>query len=88
MNQQKHWLLRPETIRKLWIGGFAILALTVMAEAFIKNHPYFTMESIFGFAAWFGLSTCVAMVLAAKVLGILLKRSDRYYDEPEKDQDS
>jgi hypothetical protein len=86
MTEQKHWLVRPETIRKLWIGGFVILAITVIAEFFIELHPHFTIEGSFGFNAWFGLATCVAMVVAAKVLGVMLKRADTYY-EPEDDND-
>lgn len=81
MNDQKHWLVRPETIRLLWIVGGVILALTVIAEAFVDLHPHFPIEGIFGFNAWYGLLVCVAMVLGAKVLGILLKRTDSYYDE-------
>ena len=38
------------------------------------------MESWFGFNAWYGFGTCVAMVVAAKLLGTFLKRNDRYYE--------
>ena len=47
-----HWLARPETIRKLWIVFIAILALTVVAELFIKRKAYFGFDEIFGFYAW------------------------------------
>lgn len=80
-NREKHWLVRPETIRKLWIGGSAILALTVLFEIFVHRHPHFTVESWFGFNAWYGLVTCAAMVIVAKGLGVFLKRKDTFYDE-------
>lgn len=79
MNERKHWLVRPETISKLWVAGFAVLAITVIAEFFVEFHPIFSGEGIFGFNAWFGLATCVAMVVTAKALGVMLKRSDAYY---------
>jgi hypothetical protein len=36
---------------------------------------------VFGFHAWYGLLACAAMILVAKVLGMLLKRPDTYYEE-------
>ena len=77
---QKHWLVRPENIRKLWIVFIIILALTVIAKFFVENHPHFDIESVLAFNAWYGFLACVAMVVAAKALGVLLKRKDTYYD--------
>lgn len=78
---EKHWLVHPETIKKLWIGGCAILALTVVGQLLVELHPHFEFEGWFAFNAVFGFLSCVAMVLFAKVLGNLLKRKDSYYDE-------
>jgi hypothetical protein len=75
-----HWLARPETIRKLWIVFIAILALTVVAELFIKRKAYFGIDEIFGFYAWYGFIGCVFLVAFSKALGALLKRDDSYYD--------
>lgn len=77
---KKHWLVRPENIRLLWRFFIFILALTVAAEFLIHPHPYFWIDGTFGFHAWYGLSTCVAMVVLAKGLGKFLKRKDTYYD--------
>jgi hypothetical protein len=74
-----HWLLRPRTIRGLWIGGSGVLALLVLADFFIHAHAYFGVDGSFGFYAWYGLLTCLAMVLGAKALGVWLKRGDDYY---------
>ena len=79
--RQKHWLVRPATIRKLWIGFIAVLALTVVAGFFVHQHESFGIEDTFAFFAWYGFITCVAMVVLAKVLGIFLKRPDTYYEE-------
>lgn len=76
-----HWLTRPETIRKLWILFAAILAVTVLADLFVVHHPQFGLDGTFGFGAWFGFASCVALVLLAKLLGIFLKRPDTYYDD-------
>lgn len=75
-----HWLVRPETIRLLWIVSLTVLGLTVLADLFVEHHPHFGIDGTFGFAAWFGFVSCVAMIAVAKLLGALLKRSDTYYD--------
>jgi hypothetical protein len=80
-DQRRHWLVRPRTIRRLWIGFALILAALVLADGVIHPHPAFGVDGSFGFYAWYGLLTCIAMVLVAKALGVLLKRRDDYYDE-------
>lgn len=75
-----HWLVRPATIRLLWIVFIVILAATVAAGAFVHGHTNFGLDGTFGFYAWFGFGTCFLMVVGAKVLGVFLKRKDTYYD--------
>ncbi len=75
-----HWLVRPESIRKLWIGGGIMLAALVAIEAGIQTYGAFGLDGTFAFNAWYGFAACVAMVVAAKGMGALLKREDTYYD--------
>ncbi len=77
----KHWLVRPETIRWLWRGGIVLLAMVTLADFFIHTHSSFQIDGSFGFYSWYGFIVCVAMVLFAKALGIFLKRKDTYYDD-------
>ncbi len=81
MNEQPHWLVRPATIRLLWIGGLVLLVLMVLAGTLVHGHAYFEIDGWFGFNAWYGFGACVAMVVAAKVLGIFIRRPDTYYDD-------
>ncbi len=74
-----HWLVRPETIRKLWIGGGVTLAALVAIEAGVKTHGTFGLDGAFAFNAWYGFAVCVAMIVAAKGLGFFLKREDTFY---------
>ena len=74
-----HWLVRPATIRKLWWVFAAILALTVLAQFVVYVKGYFGVDAWFGFGAAFGFLSCVAMVLVAKALGLVLKRDENYY---------
>ena len=76
-----HWLVRPKTIRLLWIAFIVILVLTVIPDFFIHQYDEFGLEGSFGFYAWFGFGSCVLMVVGAKVLGYVLKRESRYYGD-------
>jgi hypothetical protein len=79
-DQDKHWLLRSANIRKLWLAFIAILLLSLVADLFVHQHQYFRIEDSFGFFAWYGFITCVAMVVLAKLLGVFLKRPENYYE--------
>ena len=79
-DQNLHWLVRPKTIRRLWIWGSVGLAVIALGDIAVPLHGVFGIDSVFGFYSWYGFLTCVAMILFAKVLGFFLKRKDTYYD--------
>lgn len=76
-----HWLVRRGTIRMLWRGFAALLLGLVALDLVVEHHPLFGIDGTFGFGAWFGFLSCVALVIFAKALGGILKRPDTYYDE-------
>ena len=75
------WLARPSTIRLLWWVFGAVLALSVTAQLVFKVKGYFGVDDWLGFGAVYGFLACLAMVLAAKALGWVLKRPEDYYQE-------
>ena len=75
------WLVRPGTIRMAWIAGIAALGVLLLVQLTFSMHGYFPIEEVFGFGAWFGFGACVALVLVARTLGLVLKRPDTYYDD-------
>ena len=77
---KQHWLVRPGTLRLLWIIFLIVLALTVLASLFTEVHARFGIDGSLAFNAWYGFLSCIGMVLVAKVLGRLLHRKDSYYD--------
>jgi hypothetical protein len=77
----EHWLVRPETIKLLWAAGLVVLAVLVLLDLVVPHHPHFGIDGVFGFGAWYGFGACVGLVLLAKLLGVILKRPDSYYDE-------
>ena len=81
MNDRKHWLVRRENIRRLWVVFILVLAAMVALNFPIPIEGHFEVDGYFGFFAGFGLATCVVMIVVAKALSVFLKRRDTYYDE-------
>jgi len=84
-DEQLHWLVRPATIRKLWLGFSVVLVLVVLAQTVIYVKGYFGVDGWFGFGAVYGFGCCLLMVLVAKLLGVVLKRPQDYYEVPGED---
>lgn len=82
---QRHWLTRPQTIRKLWRFFIAVLAAVVLAELLVPHKTRFALEGIFGFYALFGFLACAVLIVFAKAVGVFLKRPDTYYDDSKDD---
>lgn len=84
-NNDDPWLVRPASIRLMWRVFWAVLALTVVLQFFIKIKGYYGVDGWIGFGAAFGFLSCVAMVVVAKGLGFILKRDQDYYRVEEDD---
>jgi uncharacterized membrane protein len=79
--REKHWLLRPENIRRLTWLAVAILAVIALLDFAIGRYAAFGIDGTVFFYSWYGFATCVAMVVLAKLAGIFVKRKDSYYDD-------
>jgi hypothetical protein len=77
----EHWLVRATTIAWLWRISIIILALTVLAQFVFPMKGYFGIDGWMGFGALYGFVACLAMVLVAKALGLVLKRQENYYKD-------
>jgi Na+/melibiose symporter-like transporter len=86
-NEPEHWLVRPATVRKLWFGFSSLLVFVVLAQTVIYVKGYFGADGWFGFGAVYGFLSCLLMVLVAKLLGAVLKRSQDYYEDSSRDQE-
>lgn len=82
---QQHWLDQPRNLKLLWRAFLGVLVATVLAELLVHLHPHFEVESLFAFHAWYGFLACAMMIIVAKVLALLLKRRDTYYDGSDHD---
>ena len=79
--EPEHWLVRKDTIRKLWVISAVVLALLTLADLVIHKHSHFEAEDLFGFGSFYGFIACVVLVFGSKLLGVFLKRKDTFYDD-------
>ena len=67
-------------MRRIVWGLVSACLLVVAADLFYQKHAHYGFERWLGFDAVFGFVSCVFLVLAAKRLRRILKRSEDYYD--------
>jgi len=79
--ERQYWLDRKENVTTVFRTVWGIGMLLLVIELFLHRHEDFGFAAWFGFYALFGFVACVALVLTAKALRRILKRSEDYYDE-------
>ena len=80
-DDRKYWLDDRQNITKVVWVLVILCGILFVADAFYDKHPHFIAETYFGFFGIFGFVVCVGLVLTAKVMRILLKRGEDYYDD-------
>jgi len=83
MNQKKEfdYFDRPENIKKLWIMLYAVCGLLVIPDFFTHRHTHFEFDGFFGFYALLGFISCAVLILFSKLVGLVLKAKEDYYDK-------
>jgi len=82
MKQKKEfdYFDRPETIKKLWILLYVVCVLTTVPDFFTERHAYFGIDGYFGFFALLGFISCAVLILFSKLIALVLKTKEDYYD--------
>ena len=87
-SEKKYWLDEKRNVNKIVYSLYAICALLVAADLLYHKHIHFEFENgkynfeeWFGFFGFFGFIACVGLVLAAKLLRVIVKRGEDYYDK-------
>lgn len=79
-DERKYWLDSSANVDQLVRGFYVVCAFLFVIDILISRHALFEIEHTLGFYAIFGFVACVALVLAAKVLRLLVMRPEDYYD--------
>jgi hypothetical protein len=75
------WFDQPNNVRKIVVGLVVICILLVLSDLLYTNdHPYFSLETVFGFQAWVGFIAFVVIVFLGSLLRPIVRREENYYD--------
>ena len=77
----QHWILKKENIKKLWVCSIVLLVSLILVQLFFPIKGHFEVESWIGFGAWFGFIACILMILFSKILGLVVKKPEDYYEK-------
>ena len=77
----QHWILKKENIKKLWVCSIVLLVFLVLVQLIFPIKGHFEVESWIGFGAWFGFIACILMILFSKILGLVVKKPEDYYEK-------
>ena len=81
MEKEKKYIFdNPRNVKRLLAVFFSFLGLLLIIDFFIPKHGYFEWENWPGFYAAFGFAACVLVIFIAKLLRVLTKKGERYYD--------
>ncbi len=59
---------------------YIFLGILLIVDFFIPKHGHFPWESAPEFFAVYGFVACVSLIFVAKLLRLLVKRKEDYYD--------
>ena len=72
---------KPENIRKLWAFLYISCGLSILPEFFLRREGHLGFDGFFGFYGLLGFVACVVLILFAKLIGMVLKVGEDYYDK-------
>lgn len=70
----------PRNVRRFLWGFYCVLVVLLVVDFFVHKHGEFSWEGVPDFFAAYGFISCVALIFIAKVLRVLIKRDESYYD--------
>lgn len=86
-SERTHKLDDPRIVNRIVYALSIVCVLLLAADLLYHKHIHFkyenewyNFEDWFGFFGFFGFIACVGLVLAAKLLRVVLKREEDYYD--------
>ena len=76
-----HFFDKSGNVQRVLTLLYITCGLLLLADFVVHRHIEHPLESLPGFYAGFGFVGCVILVMAAKELRRLVKRSESFYDE-------
>lgn len=74
------WTAAPHTPRVIFWLLFLVCGALVALDAVVTRSTHFEFEKSLGFYGFFGFAAFVFIVQAARLLRLIVKRDETYYD--------
>ena len=71
---------KPENVKRFLRFFYASLVVLLIVDFFIHKHADFPWEAATDFFAVYGFVSCVLLIFIAKILRLLIKRDENYYE--------
>jgi hypothetical protein len=79
-SESQRWLDRSQNVTRIYYALWVIGIVLVVLDVVVHRHDDIGFAEFFGFYAWYGFCACAALVLVAKLLRRVVRRSENYYD--------
>lgn len=73
------WVDDRSKVDRFFWGLVAAGAVLTLLDLFYHKHVYFDVEHYFGFYSFYGFFMCAALVIAARLMRLVVKRDETYY---------
>lgn len=70
----------PRNVKRLLVCFYISLAVLLAADFFIHKHADFPWEGRTNFFAAYGFVSCVLLIFIAKIIRLIVRRGEDYYD--------
>ena len=78
--EKSHFLDLPKNRRNVIMCFYLSLVILLIIDFFIHKHGHFSWEVAPVFFAAYGFIGCVSFIFVAKILRLIVKRKEDYYD--------
>jgi purine-cytosine permease-like protein len=80
MKKELNFFDKKENVQKFLRTFFVLLIVLLIIDFLIHKHPHFGWEGAPEFYAVYGFVSCVALIFIAKLLRLIVRRDEDYYD--------
>jgi hypothetical protein len=70
----------PRNVKRFLVIFYISLVVLLLVDFFIHKHAEFPWEGAPEFFAVYGFVSCVLLIFIAKILRLIIKRDEHYYD--------